>query len=200
MAHPLNRPALDGRGARRRGLRHPAAARHAVAPDRARGIALPAPRLGAGRDRPLCGGGLGRLPGPVRRRLLHRQGHLRRRRLRGGAGRARARERAAQPRPLRGRSSPAPASPRTSSSWRSFPPATTSPPSASTAGRAATGSSCPGSSGGARRDGRSAAARCSTTCAGRCWRPRRLLALGLGWLLPWPAAPGRHRRHPRAAR
>ena len=46
--------------------------------------------------------GVRRLPGPVSRGQLRRQGHLRRRRVRGGARRAGARERAAQPRPVRG--------------------------------------------------------------------------------------------------
>ena len=43
MAHPLNRPRFDpAHAARRRGLRRAAAARHAVAADRPRGLALPA--------------------------------------------------------------------------------------------------------------------------------------------------------------
>ena len=45
---------------------------------------------------------LRRLPGPLRRGHLHRQGPLRRRRLRGGARRPRAGERAALARPVRG--------------------------------------------------------------------------------------------------
>ena len=44
---------------------------------------------------------LRRLPGPVRRRLVHRQGHLRRRRVRAGARRALSREPDPQPRPAR---------------------------------------------------------------------------------------------------
>ena len=85
-------------------------------------------------------------------------------------------------------SSPARASPRTSNWSRSFPPATTSTPAASIAGRAATGSCCPGSSGAARRAARSGAGRCSTTCAARCWRRSTLAALGVGLLAPLPAA------------
>ena len=57
---------------------------------------------GLGRDRPVRVRRLRRLPGPLRRGQLHRQGHLRRRRLRAGAGRPRAREHAAEPRPARG--------------------------------------------------------------------------------------------------
>ena len=65
------------------------------------GSLFPAPVVGGVGDRPVRGGGVGCLPGSVRRGLLHRQGHLRHRRLRGGAGGARARERAAEPRPVR---------------------------------------------------------------------------------------------------
>ena len=102
MAHPLNRPRFDAAEQRVvERLRHPAAARHALAADRQRGLALPARLLRPGRHRSLCGGRLRRLPGPFRRRLLHRQGHLRRRCLRGGARRARPGEHAAQPRSLR---------------------------------------------------------------------------------------------------
>ena len=103
MAHPLNRPRFDARTRpRRRGLRRPAAARHAVAADRPRRLALPAHLLQPERHRSLRRRRLRRLPGSVRRRLLHRQGHLRRRRLRGGARRPRAGEHAAQPRSVRG--------------------------------------------------------------------------------------------------
>ena len=85
------------------GLRRAAAAGHAVAAGGPRGLAVPAAssRVRAGID-PYAVGGLRRLPGSLRRGLLHRQGHLRRRRLRGGARRAGPREHAAQPRPLRG--------------------------------------------------------------------------------------------------
>ncbi len=48
MAHPLNRPRLDPRTRPRgRGVRRPAAARHADAADRPRGIAVPARLLGS---------------------------------------------------------------------------------------------------------------------------------------------------------
>ena len=54
MAHPLNRPQLDrAAAARRRGLRRPAAARDAVAADRARGLAVPARSSRAARHRSL---------------------------------------------------------------------------------------------------------------------------------------------------
>ena len=56
---------------------------------------------GPGRHRSLCGGRLRRLSGSVRRRLLYRQGHLRCRRLRGGARRPGAGKHASQPRSLR---------------------------------------------------------------------------------------------------
>ena len=87
---------------RRRRLRRAPAARDAAAA-RARGLVVPAPVVGPGRHRPLRGGGVRRVPGSLRRGLVHRQGDLRRRRVRGGAGRTRARERAAEPRSLRGR-------------------------------------------------------------------------------------------------
>ena len=94
MAHPLNRPRFDPVPAtRRRGLCDPAAARHAVPAGRRRRLAYPARILQPERHRSLCRGGLRRLSGPVRRRLLCRQGHLRRRRLRGRARRPRARTR-----------------------------------------------------------------------------------------------------------
>ena len=95
--------------------------------------------------------GLRRLPGPVRRRLLHRQGHLRRRRLRGRARRPRARRTRCSATICSRASSRAPAWPPTSRSSRSSRRATTSPPRASIAGRAATGSCCRGSSAAATR-------------------------------------------------
>ena len=91
MAHPLNRPRFDADGRpRRRRLRRLAAARHAVAADRPGRFAVPAHLLERERHRPLRLGGLRRLSGSVRRRLLRRQGHLRRRRVRGRARRPRA--------------------------------------------------------------------------------------------------------------
>ena len=51
--------------------------------------------------RPVCGRGQRRLSGPLRRRLLRRQGDIRDRLVRGGARRPDPRERPPQPRPLR---------------------------------------------------------------------------------------------------
>ncbi len=104
MAHPLNRPVFDAaRGPRRRGLRRPSAARHAHA---ARPTATARSSSGifagpAGVD-PYAAAvsdvyqdlfGEGSYTG---------QGHLRRRRVRGGARGPRAREHAPEPRSLRG--------------------------------------------------------------------------------------------------
>ena len=91
-----------------RGLRHPAAARRRRARQR-QPDAVRADLLRARRHRSLHDRGLGRVPGPLRRGQLHRQGHLRRRRVRGGAGGPLPGERAAQPRPVRGRRTRAPA-------------------------------------------------------------------------------------------
>ena len=87
---------------RRRRVRRAPAARHAVASDRARRLALPARLLGPGRHGPLRLRRLRRLPGLLRRGLLQRQGHLRRRRLRGRPRRADPGERAAESRPAGG--------------------------------------------------------------------------------------------------
>ena len=102
LAHPLNRPRFDraaGRVVEGYGMLQPRVT--PTLPAERRGLAVPALFSGP-RARPLRLGGVGRLPGPVRRGHLHRQGHLRRRRVRGGAGGPRARERAAEPRPVRG--------------------------------------------------------------------------------------------------
>ena len=128
MAHPLNRPRFDVAAGRVvDGLRRAAAARHAVAAGRPRRLAVPARLLQHERHRSLCHRRLRRVPGSVRRRLLHRQGHLRRRRVRSGARRPRAGHRHCSATICSRASSPAPGWPRTSRSSRSFPPATTSP-------------------------------------------------------------------------
>ena len=92
---------------------------------------------------------------------LHRQGDLRRRRVRRGDGRPGARERAAEPRPVRGRLRPGGAGDRHRAVRRVPVRTTWSRRRASIAGRAATGSSCPGSSAApATRRAGAAGARC----------------------------------------
>jgi cyclic beta-1,2-glucan synthetase len=87
MAHPLNRPAFDPeRGAG-------SSAGYAILQPRVT-PSLPIGNEGSLYQRIFSGPAASipmrrrsrRLPGPLRRGLLHRQGHLRRRRLRGGAG------------------------------------------------------------------------------------------------------------------
>ena len=87
---------------RGRWLRRAAAASHAVAADRSRGLDLPAHRLERARPRPVCGRRLRRVPGSLRRRLLCREGNLRHRCIRGGARGSRRGRNPAQPRPVRG--------------------------------------------------------------------------------------------------
>ncbi len=86
---------------RHRRLWRPPATGHAVATDGRRDVAVPAHLLGAGRHRSLRGRGLGRLPGPLPRRLLRGKGDLRHRCLRGLTLRTRSRECAAESRSLR---------------------------------------------------------------------------------------------------
>ncbi len=91
MAHPLNRARFDPATQRVTGgygILQPRVS--PTLPSGAGRVDLPAAVLQPRRDRTLCGRHLGRLSGPVRRRLLHRQGHLRRRCVRGGHGGARA--------------------------------------------------------------------------------------------------------------
>ena len=88
-------------GARRRGIRG-ASTPSGTAAARTRGLVLPAPFVRAGRHRPVRIGGVRRLPGSLGGRVIHRQRHLRRGRLRGGAGGTGAGQRAAEPRSLRG--------------------------------------------------------------------------------------------------
>ena len=86
-------------------------------------------------------------------------------------------------------SSPAPGWPPTSKWSRNFRPATTSPPSASIAGRAATGNCCPGSSARAPRARRRAAiglGKMLDNLRRSLLAPVTLAVLGLCWLLPWP--------------
>ena len=98
MAHPLNRPRLDA--ALGRVVEGYAVLQPRVTPALPVGqgrLALPARVLERVGHRSLRRRGLGRVPGPLRRRLLYGQGHLRRGRLRGGVGRTRARLDAPQP-------------------------------------------------------------------------------------------------------
>ena len=102
MAHPLNRPRFDpavGRVVEGYGLLQPRVS--PTLPEDGEGSAYRRIFSGPSGIDPVCLGGLGRLPGPVRRGLLHRQGHLRRRRVRDGPVGPRAREHAAEPRSVR---------------------------------------------------------------------------------------------------
>ena len=82
-----------------------------------------------------------RLPGPVRRGLVHRQGHLRRRCVRAGARRPAAREPHPQPRPARRLLRARGPGQRRRSCSRTRPRATPPTSGAATAGSAATGRS-----------------------------------------------------------
>ena len=156
MAHPLNRAALRHRGKRKAGERV------------TEGYGILQPRVasslpGANRSwyarlyggepghRPVHARRLRRLPGRVRRRLVHRQGDLRRRRVRARPRRALSREPDPEPRPARGLLRALGAAERRAA-VRGVPVDATAPTSAAgTAGSAATGSSpggccrgCPG--------------------------------------------------------
>ena len=198
LAHPLNRPRFDperGRVVEGYGVLQPRVSFHLTAATQSRFAALLA---GLGGHRPVLDGRLRRLPGPVRDRQLHRQGHLRRRRLRGRRRARLPREPHPQPRPDRGELRPLRPGHATSSCSTTSRPATTPTPAASTAGSAATGRSCPGSAAGCPRPtGRAAepacrpwsAGRSSTTCAAAWSRPPWSLLLALGWTVlpgsPW---------------
>ena len=91
------------RGTGRRGLRDLAAPDHALLADRPPKHDLPADRFRPGRRGPLRGSGVRCLSGPLRGRVLHGQGDLRRRHLRGGAGGEGPGEHTPQPRSFRGR-------------------------------------------------------------------------------------------------
>ena len=86
----------------RRGICGAAAARHTLSTDRPRRLAVPAHLLQHERHRSLRRGRVRRVPGSLRRRLLCRQGHLRRGCVRSRAGRPRAGEHASQSRSFRG--------------------------------------------------------------------------------------------------
>ena len=82
---PAQPPAHGSRhAARRGGVRRPPASRNTAAP-RALRLPVSAAPIGVIGHRPVCGCGLGCLPGSVRGGLLYRQGNLRCRRLRNGA-------------------------------------------------------------------------------------------------------------------
>ena len=102
-AGPSAQPAAVRSGDRAggRGLRRAAAAGQ-LPPDGGHAFAVRRAAGGLGGHRPVLDGGLRRLHGPLRPRQLHRQGDLRRRRLRGGDRRDLPREPDPQPRPDRG--------------------------------------------------------------------------------------------------
>jgi hypothetical protein len=106
MAHPLNRPRFDaalGRVVAATRSCSRASRSRWRAPERSRFARLFAGDTG---HRPVHARRVRRLPGRVRRGLVRRQGHLRRRRLPAGARRQAAREPRPQPRPARGRLRP----------------------------------------------------------------------------------------------
>ena len=145
MAHPLNRPRFDaGRRTRGRGIRGAAATRHALAADGPRRLAVPAHLLEHERHRSLCLCRLRRVPGSVWRRLLCRQGYLRRGCVRGRAERARAGEHPSQPRSFRGNFRPRRPGVRHRGRRRVSLPLRRRRGVASTAGRGATGNCCHG--------------------------------------------------------
>ena len=186
IAHPLQpaalRPRASGRVTEGYGILQP---RVSVTTVERRRLALRAHLRRAHRRRPLHDGRLGHLPGPLRRGHLHRQGALRRGRLHGGAGRARARQRAALPRPLRRPARPHRRSSPTSRWSTTIRRACSPTRGASTAGRAATGRSWPGSSRSCRRAPAwrgtacrsSRGGRSSTTCAAALLAPATVALL-----------------------
>ena len=146
---------------------------------------------------------LRRLHGPVRPGQLHGQGDLRRRRLRGGDGHDLPREPHPQPRPDRGELRPLRPGSATPSCSTTSRPATTPMPAASTAGSAATGSSCPGSAAGCRRPRAGAPTRCRSWSAGSCSTTSAAASCPRRWSSCWswagrscPARPGSGRRSP----
>ena len=195
IAHPLNQPTL--RSADRPGdpgLRRPAAADHADAsrPSTTASIFQRIFSGSAGID-PYASAVSDVYQDLFRRGQLHRQGDLRRRRVRGGDGRPGAREHAAEPRPVRGRLRPGRPGDRHRAVRRVPVELPRRRPPASTAGRAATGSSCPGSSAG-RATRRASASRSSIPGIAR-WKmvdnlrrtlsaPLTLATLVAAWTLP----------------
>ena len=102
IAHPLNRAVYDpalGRVVRGYGILQPRVGVSLPSAYRSRFAAI---HSGPSRRRSVHDGGVRRLPGPLRRGELHRQGHLRRRRVRAGDARPIPREHAALARPDRG--------------------------------------------------------------------------------------------------
>ena len=179
-----------------RGVRRAAAADRALAAGRPRRLDLSAPRFERQRHRPVRLGRVGRVPGPVRRGILRRQGHLRRGRVRGGARRPRARQHAAEPRPVRGDLRPRRPGlgrrvrGRVSGALRrrrgSRPPLGTRRLAVAAMGP---GPRCARATiGAAGRFRCSAGGRWWTTCAGRSCAPASVLALLVGWILPLHSA------------
>ncbi len=191
LAHPLNRPRFDPRArARDRRLRRAAAARRRQPrqrePDGVREGLLRPRRRRSVHDR-----GLRRLSGPVSRGQLRRQGHLRRRRVRGGARRTACRRTRCSATTCSKGPTRAPGCAPTST-WSTTTRRTTwRSPRGSTAGCAATGRSragsgarCPtrrGRAGAATRCRSSRAGRSSTTCAAACSPPALVVLLVAGW-------------------
>ena len=145
ISHPLNQAAArSGVAAGHPRLRHPAAARQRHDGERRR-LAVRAHLRRAHGRRSVHHGRLGSLSGSLRRRHLHRQGPLRRRRVHGGA------RRAACPRTPCCRTTSSKGSTRgrrsspTSRSWTTIRRACSRTRGGSTGGCAATGRSCCGS-------------------------------------------------------
>ena len=144
IAHPLNRPRIDprlGRVTEGYGILQP---RVSVTMASAAGSLFARTYAGHTGVDPYTDRRVRRVPGPVRRRHLHRQGPVRRGRLHRGARRARARERAAVARPLR-RPVRADRARHATSRWSTTTRrACSRTRGASTAGCGATGRSCGG--------------------------------------------------------
>ena len=152
--------------ARHRRLRHPAAARQRDDGQRRR-VAVRAHLCRPHRRRSVHDRGVRRVPGSVRRRHLHRQGPLRRRRVHGLARGPRAGERAAVARPVRRPARARRARHRHRGRGRLSVERADARAGGSIAGCAATGRSCGGCSRGCRRGRASSATACRSSRAGR---------------------------------
>ena len=191
MAHPLNRPRFRRRRATRWSTGY-AILQPRVTPS------LPVGQEGSLFQRVFSGpAGWTRMPRPSRTstrtssaKVVHRQGHLRRRCIRGGTCRAGAGKRLAQSRSVR-RDVRARRTGVGYRSGRGFPVALRRrAASGSIAGRAATGSCCRGywATGARRRDAALGRWKMLDNLRRSLLRPCAVLALALGWLLPLRAA------------